>query len=178
MKMTAGGFDILRKSFGKITQSHVDNINLIVKTAEANKLDYNQTAYCLATAWHETNHTMLPVIEAYWLSEAWRKKNLRYYPYYGRGYVQLTWRENYKKAGDILGFDFVRNPHWVQIPKYSAAILVVGSRDAWFTKYRLSDFINRSKKDYVGARRIINGTDEARLIASYAVIFEKALRSW
>ena len=178
MKMTAGGFDILRKSFGKITQSHVDNINLIVKTAEANKLDYNQTAYCLATAWHETNHTMLPVIEAYWLSEAWRKKNLRYYPYYGRGYVQLTWRENYKKAGDILGFDFVRNPHWVQIPKYSAAILVVGSRDAWFTKYRLNDFINRSKKDYVGARRIINGTDDARLIASYAVIFEKALRSW
>ena len=178
MKMTAGGFDILRRSFGKITQNHVDNINLIVKTAEANKLDYNQTAYCLATAWHETNHTMLPVIEAYWLSESWRKKNLRYYPYYGRGYVQLTWRENYKKAGDILGFDFVRNPHWVQIPKYSAAILVVGSRDAWFTKYRLSDFINKDKKDYVGARRIINGTDDARLIASYAVIFEKALRSW
>lgn len=178
MKMTAGGFNILRPVLGKITQSHVDNINLIVETAEAYGLSYNQTAYCLATAYHETNHTFLPVIEAYWLSEAWRKRNLRYYPYYGRGYVQLTWKANYKKAGDILGFDFVNNPQWVQIPKYSAAILVVGSRDGWFTRYKLSDFINNKKKDYVGARKIINGTDDDKLIASYAVLFEKALRSW
>lgn len=176
--MLAGGFNILRKEFGTLNQNHVDNINLIVKTAQANKLDYNQTAYCLATAWHETNKTMLPVVEAYWLSDAWRKANLRYYPYHGRGYVQLTWKENYKKAGDILGFDFVNNPEWVQIPKYSAAILVVGSRDGWFTPYKLKDFINKNKKDYVGARRIVNGTDDAKLIAGYANTFEKALRSW
>lgn len=178
MKMTSGGFSILRKEFGSLNQNHVDNINLIVKTAEANKLSYNQTAYCLATAWHETKHTMLPVVEAYWLSEAWRKENLRYYPFHGRGYVQLTWEANYKKAGDTLGFDFVNNPEWVRIPKYSAAILVVGSRDAWFTKYKLSDFIEGNKKDYVGARRIINGTDKASLIAGYAQLFERALRSW
>lgn len=176
--MLAGGFNILRKEFGVVKQNHVDNINIIVKTAEANGLDYNQTAYCLATAWHETNETMLPVIEAYWLSESWRRLNLRYYPFYGRGYVQLTWEENYKKAGDILGFDFVNNPELVQIPKYAAAILVIGSRDAWFTKYKLKDFINQHKKDYVGARRIINGTDDAKKIAGYAMIFERALRSW
>lgn len=176
--MLAGGFNILRDAFGRLTQNHVDNINLIVETAEEYGLDYNQTAYCLATAWHETNKTMLPVIEAYWLSENWRRKNLRYYPYYGRGYVQLTWEENYRKAGEKLGFDFVKNPSLVQKPEYAAKILVVGSRDAWFTKYRLSDFINRWKKDYVGARRIINGTDDAILIAGYAYLFEKALRSW
>lgn len=178
MIMTAGGFNILRGLMGRITQDHVDNINLIVAAAEANGLSYNQTAYCLATAYHETNHTFLPVIEAYWLSESWRRRNLRYYPYYGRGYVQLTWKSNYKKAGDILGYDFVNNPSWVQIPKHSATILVVGSRDAWFTRYRLSDFINGRKKDYVGARKVINGTDDAVLIAGYAVIFERALRSW
>lgn len=178
MKMTKGGFDILRKAFGSLNQQHVDNINLIVSTAQDNNLDYNQTAYCLATAWHETNATMLPVVEAYWLSESWRKKNLRYYPYHGRGYVQLTWEKNYKKAGDILGFDFVKNPSWVQIPKYAAAILVAGSRDGWFTIYSLKDFINKKEKDYVGARKVINGTDDAKLIAGYARIFEKALRSW
>jgi hypothetical protein len=178
MKMLAGGFDILRDRFGSLKQTHVDNINRIVGVAEDNGLDYNQTAYVLATAWHETNATMLPVIEAYWLSEGWRKRNLRYYPYYGRGYVQLTWEGNYKKAGDILGFDFVNNPKLVQNPQYAAIILVIGSRDAWFTEYRLSDFINRRKKDYVGARKIINGTDDDDLIANYATIFEKALRSW
>lgn len=176
--MLAGGFNILRDAFGRITQNHVDNINLIVETAEKYGLDYNQTAYCLATAWHETNETMLPVIEAYWLSEGWRERNLRYYPFYGRGYVQLTWEENYRKAGQELGFDFVSNPSLVQEPEYAAKILVVGSRDAWFTKYRLSDFINKKRKDYVGARRIINGTDDAKLIAGYAYTFEKALRSW
>lgn len=176
--MLEGGFNILRKEFGIITQNHVNTINLIVETAEKYGLDYNQTAYCLATTWHETNETMLPVVEAYWLSEGWRKRNLRYYPYYGRGFVQLTWKSNYKLAGEKLGFDFVNNPHLVQIPKYAALILVVGSRDAWFTEYRLSDFIGKGKKDYVGARRIINGTDDDELIAGYAKLFERALRSW
>jgi hypothetical protein len=61
------------------------------------------TAYALATACHETAYTMQPVREAFWLSEAWRRTHLRYYPYYGRGYVQLTWEDNYKRADLELG---------------------------------------------------------------------------
>lgn len=57
-----------------------------------------KAAYVIATSYWETNKTMVPVKEAYWLSENWRKDNLRYYPWYGRGYVQLTWEDNYKKA--------------------------------------------------------------------------------
>lgn len=178
MKMLAGGFEILRKRFGRLNQDHVDNINLIIQTAEDAGLSYNQTAYVLATAWHETNATMLPVVEAYWLSENWRKKNLRYYPYHGRGFVQITWETNYRTAGYKLGEDFVNFPEKVQEPIYAAKILVIGSRDAWFTKYKLSDFIGNGKKDYVGARKIINGTDDDDLIANYAYTFEKALRSW
>ena len=48
--MTSGGFDILRKHFGKLNQNQVDNINLIVTYCDKHKLEYNQAAYVLATA--------------------------------------------------------------------------------------------------------------------------------
>ena len=43
-----------------------------------------------------------------------------------------------------------------------------------FTGRKLSDFL---PGDYVGARKVINGTDKAQLIASYAEIFERALQA-
>src|SRR5262245_39782274 len=66
------------------------------------------TAYALATASHETAHTMQPVREAFWLSEDWRKANLRYHPFYGRGYVQLTWKANYERADRELELEIGR----------------------------------------------------------------------
>lgn len=181
MKMTAGGFNILREAFGKLNTTQVQNIEFIVEACKKHALEYSQAAYVLATAWHETNRTMLPVVEAYWLSEAWRKKNLRYYPFYGRGFVQLTWDYNYKKAGEKLGLGdaLVKNPSLAQNPEYAAEILVLGSKEGWFTTHTLADYISKAsgKEDYKGARRIINGTDDAQKIADEAVIFEKALRS-
>ena len=180
MKMTTGGFSILRKSFGSLNQDQVDNINLIIEYCNKYSLEYNQAAYVLATAWHETNQTMLPVIEAYWLSEDWRKKNLRYYPWYGRGFVQLTWQYNYKLADKKLGLngEMLKKPSLAQVPKYAAEILVLGSKEGWFTKKKLSDYITRTTKDYKNARRIINGVDKAQKLANEATIFEKALRSY
>lgn len=180
MKITSGGFKVLRTNFGSLNQKQVDNINLIVEFCNRYSLEYNQAAYVLATAWHETNQTMLPVIEAYWLSEDWRKKNLRYYPWYGRGYVQLTWEYNYRKADQKLGLNgaMLKDPSLAQVPKYAAEILVLGSKEGWFTGKKLSDYIGKVNKDYKQARRVINGLDKAQKIANEAVIFEKALRSW
>jgi hypothetical protein len=45
-----------------------------------------------------------------------------------------------------------------------------------FTGKKLSDYITASKTDYVNARKIINGTDKAALIAGYAKQFEQILR--
>jgi hypothetical protein len=45
-----------------------------------------------------------------------------------------------------------------------------------FTGKKLSDYIGPGKCDYVAARRIINGTDRARLIAGYARSFQDALK--
>ncbi|MCK9378318.1 MAG: TIGR02594 family protein, partial [Syntrophobacterales bacterium] len=70
-----------------------------------------QSAYVLATTEWETGHTFKPVREAYWHDEEWRRRNLsRYYPYYGRGYVQLTWEDNYRKYAEILSIDLVNDP--------------------------------------------------------------------
>lgn len=149
---------------------------LIIEEAQKEGLLRNQLAYVLATAYHETAHTMKPVKEAYWLSESWRKKNLRYFPWYGRGFVQITWEENYVKAGKILKTDLTTNPDRVMEPLISARILVIGSRDGWFTGKKLSDYITLSKSDFVNARYIINGKDKRDLIAGYARVYDQDLK--
>jgi len=138
-------------------------------------LTTRQTAYILATALWETNRTMRPVVEAYWLSEAWRAKNLRYYPWHGRGFVQLTWESNYRRAGVALGVDLIANPDLALDPDIAAQILVIGAKEGWFTGRRLADYINGNATDYIGARRIINGTDQAATIAALALSYEAAL---
>jgi putative chitinase len=134
-----------------------------------------QSAYIMATARWETNHTVKPVREAYWLSEDWRRDNLRYYPWYGRGYVQLTWETNYIRAGRELGRDLTTDPDAVMESRVSAAILVTGSMRGWFTGKSIPDYINATQANYVNARRVINGTDKARAIADLAIRYEAAL---
>ena len=172
-------FNIVRKQLhqGKLNQEQVDGYEAILNELACYDLSAQEKAYMLATAYHETKYTMQPVREAYWLSEAWRKKNLRYYPHYGRGYVQLTWPFNYERADRELGLNgaLVANLDLAMQPDIAAKIMIYGMREGWFTNKKLSDYIKNGKADYVGARRIINGTDDARLIAGYAEKFEKAL---
>ena len=138
-----------------------------------------QIAYILATADWETNHTLDPVREAYWLSEDWRQRNLRYYPYYGRGLVQLTWEDNYRKYTEIMDdtlpegeyLDFIDVPDRVLDPQNSRFILVHGFLHGTFTGRKLTDYINAEHCDFYNARRCINGTDKAKEIADIAEVF-------
>ena len=192
MKMTEGGFAIIRLKFGSLSQEAVDNINLIVETCEKYELTYPQTAYLLATTYHETAHTFKP-IEEYGGNKYLSKydtgrlaKALGNTPqadgdgikYAGRGYVMITGYYNYKFAGEQLGIDLINNPDLALQPKYAAEILVNGSINGWFTSKKLSDYINDKSKSYYQARRVINGLDKAQQIADIAVVFEKALRSY
>src|SRR5207237_2552895 len=102
-------------------------------------------------------------------------KSTRYAPYYGRGFVQLTWSYNYKKAGDIIGVDLVSHPERALELPIATTILFDGMLQGWFTGKKLSNYITATSCDYVGARRIINGIDRATAIAGYARSFEAAL---
>jgi len=168
-------FDGIRPNLfgGTLTRDQVAGTEAILDEWEARRLtDLRWLAYMLATTCHETNKTMQPVREAYWLSEDWRRRNLRYWPWYGRGYVQLTWEENYRKMGRQLGLDLLANLDLALDPHIAAAIMFEGMTMAEstvgdFTGKCLEMYFNDTTDDPVGARRIINGTDKAALIAGY-----------
>ncbi|MGD1699089.1 penicillin-insensitive murein endopeptidase [Dapis sp. BLCC M229] len=135
----------------------------------------SQIAYILATVQHETNDSFQPVKEGYYLGEPKAenyRQTLRYYPYYGRGYVQLTWRDNYQEYSDLLELDLVNNPDLVMRPDISVFILIDGMKRGVFTGVSLDDYISVQQVDFFNARRIVNGLDQAQLIASYAQKWE------
>lgn len=166
-----------------LTTQNVMGMDKVLDYIESRENNLQQAAYIIATAWWETGQTMMPVREAYWKDEAWRKRNFRYYPYYGRGYIQLTWDYNYKKASDYFEQDFIKNPDLVMQPEYALPILFVGMNEGWFTGKKLDNYIDNDDendseelREYKNARRIVNGTDKAETIAKLALVFEKGLK--
>jgi hypothetical protein len=86
--------------------------------------DYDTSRAVLATIAIETAHTFKPVQEAFWLDDAWRYANLRYAPYWGRGYVQLTWQENYTYYGWKIGHpELPTFPDKAMVPIIAAQLL-------------------------------------------------------
>jgi putative chitinase len=169
---------------GALSQKQVDGIEVILAAINTQPITFQ--AYLLATAFHETAQTMQPIVEY-----GGRKYFDKYdtgklakalgntpeadgdgYLYRGRGYVQLTGRANYAKAGNALGIDLLGNPDLALQPTIAAQILVRGCVEGWFTIRKLADYL---PGDYVGARRVVNGQDKAQLIAGYAEEFERAL---
>lgn len=207
MKFREYFFGSIRSSlFDKhLTQSQVDGINNII-TELWGTLSIPQLAYVLATIYHETAKTMQPITEygcgkntpyGCWKTNSKGNKycfkngtktqtyteqenpNL----FYGRGYVQLTWFDNYKRMSEelfALGVvdtvdALLVNPELANNHNIAINVTLIGMQQGLFTGKKLSDYINNNLKDYKNARRIINGTDKAELIASYAEKFEKAL---
>lgn len=182
-------FDMVRKVTGKLTQGQVDSVNEILKAGSHWPLAW--MAYGLATAWHESR--FMPIMEkggAAYLSKydtGKLAKALGNTPeadgdgifYAGRGFVQLTGRRNYGLAGAELGLDLLNHPELALERAIAAKILVWGMAGGKFTGRKLSDYLATigNHEAYVRARKIINGTDRAELIAGYAGAFEKALAS-
>jgi putative chitinase len=99
--------------------------------------------------------------------------------YAGRGYVQLTGKANYRKAGIRLGLDLVGEPDLALKPEIAGRILVWGMAEGWFSGRRLSAFLPASGRAtfemFRRARRIVNGTDRDAEIAVLALQFQAAL---
>ena len=180
-------FDAVRKALGALTQPQVDGFTAILDEFERRRhqVSIPDLAYMLATVQHETASTMRPI-------EEYGKGKGRPYgvadqvtgvAYYGRGYVQLTWKENYVRAGAKIGEDLVFKPERALLPAVAVRILFDGMSEGWFAgdgkgRHTLARYFGASADDPVGARRIINGTDRAeeiaRLHASYLAAIEKA----
>ena len=179
-------FDVVRPMFGgSLSQTQVDGINTILSAFKLHGDGSRMSlAYLLATTKHETADTMQPIHErgakAYFAKyEPGTSigKNLGNtlkgdgYRFRGRGYVQITGRANYAKAGKKLGRDLIAKPDDALLPDVAAFILIRGCIEGWFTGKKLGDYTN-----FYNMRRVVNGTDKAPLIASYADIFEEALQ--
>tara|TARA_R100000951_G_scaffold13735_2_gene10811 strand:+ start:10681 stop:11922 length:1242 start_codon:yes stop_codon:yes gene_type:complete len=89
--------------------------------------------------------------------------------YKGRGYIQLTGRSNYKKAGDALGLDLINNPSLAEEPSNAAAISL------WFWKTKVKPQV----PDFMDTERVtkvvnggFNGLDDRK---DY---FDKFTKKW
>lgn len=173
-------FDSVRNSLflGSLTAVQVTGMNAIYEEAvKQGVTDLRQIAYILATPYHETGATMVPVREiGKGVGKPYGKPAGIYnLVYYGRGYDQMTWLINYQKFTKIVGQDLVKNPDLLLDPKISAITLVYGMVHGTYTGVGLSRYIHDAMCDYVNARKIINGLDRAKDIAGYAQKFATAL---
>ena len=192
-------------------QAQVDGLNRLLDVwlryfVQSNPISF--LAYGLATSYHETGRKMQPERElgskAYLTRNyditgrdpARARKHGNINPgdgvsYSGKGDTQLTWKDNYGRATAMLrnfspafaGVDLVANPDQALDPQISAVLLFQGSITGLYTGRKLGDYLKPAlPPDYKGARWVINGQDDAELIASYARAFEAALiaaaRAW
>lgn len=158
-------------------------------------------AYILATAWHETGTWMAPVREGFARTdeEAFNRvkrhierEGLRDYvsrkenghSYYGRGFVQLTWDENYRTMGARLGVgdQFYNDPELVMDPAHGAKIICHGMVEGLFRQGNtLPRYFGADHYDWHNARLIVNGRrrdgsiDKAAEIAAHGRAFHEAL---
>jgi predicted chitinase len=179
---------------GRLSQDQVDGINAILKAWDYYGLtDRRWLACILANVFHETGGRMVPVRETFAstdagakaaLEKAWKEGRLPTVktPYwrgnlFGRGQIQITHEKNYRKLGQRLGVDLVARPELALDLDISAKIVVVGMAEGLFTGKRLDDYFSATADDPVGSRAIVNGTDKAKLIATYYKAFLDAIEA-
>ncbi len=185
------------KLFGPVFETkEFEGVREIIKDCSNAGWSAAYTAYALATAYHETAHTMQPVKEYGGTAYYMRKYDVtgdnptraRKYgntasgdgaKYAGRGYVQLTWKVNYAKASTMLGIDLVNYPDRAMDPDIASDIMIGGMEQGWFTGKALRHYLpsrgTANRAQFKKARYVINGTDKADLIADYALRFQEAL---
>jgi putative chitinase len=95
----------------------------------------------------------------------------------GRGYVQITGRYNYVRLGEHLdlGQALAEYPDRALEPLTAYRIMSAGMCKGLFTGRSLRHYLNDRHTDYLEARRIINGNDQAVKIAAYALGMEQCL---
>jgi hypothetical protein len=170
-------FDLVRHNpfSGTMNQGQVDGQNAILNAWEwipkkfpDLHLDRRWLAYMLATTYHETSQEMQPI-------EEYGKGSGQPYGevdpetkqcYFGRGFVQLTWRDNYRRADEEIGLEGTHSCEWhadnALDLMIAARVMFVGMYQGWFRSdgdgpQALPRYFSETADDPYGAREIING---------------------
>jgi len=169
-------FDYVRKSLfsGSMSQQQVDGQEAILGEWEVQgqlsgpaMTDTRWLAYMLGTTYHETSQKMWPIEEYNGSSQPYGQPDPEtHQSYYGRGYIQLTHRENYRKATTELGLKGDADLEWHAVmaldPQIASDVMFIGMRDGWFRsdskgRQTLARYFDADSDDPYGAREIING---------------------
>ena len=190
---------------GAMTQRQVDGMNAILSAWEENPRSSNLRwlAYPLATTAHETGFAMWP-IEEYGKGEGMsygQPDPETQQIYYGRGFVQLTWKDNYARADKELCYGTTEadwdslkwNPGNALKLDVAAEVMFQGMDEGWFRSdsagpHNLGRWFNDTVDDSYKAREIINGDKSkvpswsngvsiGNLIKQYHVAFLAALEA-
>lgn len=189
-------FDTVRPLFGKLSSEQVDGLSKVVAYGKSNGFSKLHLAYILASVFHETAKWMQPIREgatrygtAYTDAQSRRAVanihakgiistnyalpagpyNLSYY---GRGLIQITWYDNYKKFG------IAKNPDKALEWDTALDIVFRGMKKGMFTGKKLS--MIKGRKDFKAARAIVNGDvrKNGQRIADEANVFFDALKNY
>lgn len=192
--MTPRYFDRVRPLHGgRMSQEQVNGHLAILHEAFRRGVSQQQTAYVLATTHHETGGTMMPVRETFAstdqqaidrLERAWRSGKLAWVktPYwrdgwFGRGLVQITHLDNYRRLSPYAGVNLVVDPTAALRMDIALKIMFEGMLRGLFTGKSLDDVSEpaTSAPNFLNDRIVVNGKDRATLIAGYADTFYDAL---
>ena len=168
----------LRRLAEKVYDEEVPHVENILDRAGADPRvrDLGQLAYMLATARWETNRfrNLYEKGDDKYLSQyQGRGGNTKpgdYKRYRGTGYVHLTFRDNFRKAGEKIGQPLEETPSLAADPHWAYEIMVRGSLEGWFTGRKLGAYVGDGKTDFRNARNVINPgeltiADKARKLA-------------
>lgn len=168
---------------GSLPEKQSRPLRALVTEGLARGASLKRIAYVLASAHHETGRFLH--LEEIASGEAYegREKTLGNTEpgdgprFKGRGYIQITGRDNYTRMSSVVGVDLVADPDAAMLPDIACVIAWHGMSEGTFTGRKLADYITPAKCDFISARRIVNGdvAKNGALIAGYADAFLAAL---
>lgn len=169
---------IPEKGLGQATEG----IPLLLEAAQLAGLTMPQTAYLLASAYHETDRYRAPALNEYSSGQQYEgRKSLGNTEvgdgpkYKGRGYIQVTGRINYQYWSTRLGVNFIDSPDLIAASGTAAIVAAFGLAGGTFTGVGIGRYVNSKQTDFVNARQTVNGLDKASVVAGYAQSYRRTL---
>ena len=98
--------------------------------------------------------------------------------FHGRGYLQLTGRDNYTKIQRKFATDLTSDEQAadrVLDPEFAAKIMFYGMEKGVFTGKKFADYFDGDLARWKQARAIINPHDKPRLVAGFALDYYAAI---